>query len=78
MNNSKAIQALIKKAITDAGGVDAVAAHFNVGVRSVRKWWQVGRVPSDNLYTLCEMGSFSTDPNQINPKAFPKPMSLTT
>lgn len=62
---------IIKKAITEAGGVEQVADHFELGPRAIRKWWQVGRVPSDKVVELCRLGKFQVKPSQIDPVSFP-------
>ncbi len=62
----------IKKAIKCAGGVEAVAQEFKLGERAIRKWWQVGKVPTDHIYRLCELGKFIIAPHELNSLAFPK------
>lgn len=62
---------IIKKAIDEAGGVDAVAKCFGLSDRAVRKWWQVGRVPDEHVPELCRMGGFSVRPKDLNPKLYP-------
>jgi hypothetical protein len=67
MSNSN----LIKKAVSFAGGAESVASHFGLTDRAVRKWWQVNKVPTDHIYSLCKKGGFKVKPSDLNSKSFP-------
>lgn len=62
---------VVSTAVNAAGGPEAVATHFSLGVPAINKWIRVGRVPSDHILRLCQLGENSVTPHELNPVAYP-------
>jgi hypothetical protein len=56
---------LIRAAIAAAGRGPQVAASLQISVSAVNNWIQTGRVPTEKIMPLCELGAFTIQPDQI-------------
>lgn len=63
----------IEQAVTEAGGPQAVADHFNINRVSVDEWITANRLPPTRVIPLARLTQWKFTPHLLAPVLYPNP-----